>query len=73
MAADRPEWLDRVTMADFPEFAGIDVAKLTPGERVELCWALTEAAWKRHAPEALEGGFRRDVVRVIRLPKARQA
>jgi hypothetical protein len=43
-----------------------DERAMTPGERIELAWAITAATWELHDPDALRAGFRRDVGRVIR-------
>jgi len=63
---DRSHWkVQKYKLGEEPEIDEEELA-MTPGQRIELCWAITAAAWELHDPDALREGFRRDIARVIR-------
>jgi hypothetical protein len=52
-------------LGEEPEVSPETIA-MTHGERIELAWQITLAAWTIHDSDAVRAGFRRDVARIIR-------
>jgi hypothetical protein len=66
MMADRSNWrVRKYKLGEEPEVDEATIA-MTHGQRIELACLLSEQQWGIFAPESVDGGFRRDVARVIR-------
>jgi hypothetical protein len=63
---DRSHWkVRKYKLGEEPE-VDEDTIAMTHGERIELAWLLTFEQWAMYDPDALRGGFRRDIERIVR-------